>query len=70
MQVHLPVVVVSRDCEGTKIGVFTVYGGPGGGKHEHVMYHNGVGFRRGATWLQLAIRIGGGSAPHRGCTVH
>ena len=37
LQVYLPVVVVSRDCEGTKTWSFTVYGGPCSGKYEHVM---------------------------------
>ena len=60
-QVHMPVVVVSRGCEGTKTWAFVVYSGPGSGKYEHIMYDNGVGDRRGATWLQAAIRIGGGS---------
>ena len=47
LQVHLPVVVVSRNCEGTKTWAFTVYGGPGSGKYGHVMFDNGVGVRRG-----------------------
>ena len=68
LHVHLPVVVVSRDCEGTKTWAFTVYGGPGSGKYEHVMCDSGVGVRGaggggGATWLQAAIRIVGCSPP-------
>ena len=68
LQVHLPVVVISRYCEGTNTWAFTVHGGPGSGKYEHVMYNNGmydngVGARRGATWLQAAIRKGGAAVP-------
>ena len=56
-------VPVSRDLEGTKTWAFTVCGGLGSGRYEHIMYDNGVGVRRAATWLQEAIRIGGGIAP-------
>ena len=65
LQVQLPVVVVSRDCEGTKTWAFVVYGGPGSGKYERVMYDNGVGVWRAATWLQAAILIGAPPLPPR-----
>ena len=61
--VHLPVVVVSRDCKGTTTWMLMVYGGPGSSKYEHVMYENGVAARKGAKWLQALTRVGGASAP-------
>ena len=61
--VHVPVIVFSRDCEGTNTWAFTVCGSPVGGKYEHVTYENRVRVRRGATWLQAIIRIDGGSVP-------
>ena len=63
LEVHLPVNVMYRDCDGPKTWVFTVYGGPASGKYEHVLYENGVATRKGAHWLQAVTRIGGGDVP-------
>ena len=63
LEVHLPVLVMYRDCDGPKTWVFTVYGGPASGKYEHVLYENGVATRKGAHWLQAVTRIGGGDVP-------
>ena len=60
LEVHMPVLVMFRDCKGPNTGVFTVYGGPASGKYEHVLYENGVATRKGAQWLQAVTHIGGG----------
>ena len=63
LEVHLPVLVMYRDCGGPKTWIFTVYGGPASGKYEHVVYENGVATRKGAQRLQAVTSIGGGDVP-------